>query len=69
VVVRLFSGLPLRFIQEQKAYLAEHTVKGTDVSMPLSKVVNELFPKKCEDHALRREHFYKFLVQVQAQIE
>jgi len=34
--------------------------------MPPNKVVNELFPKKCENHTLRQENLYKFLIQVQA---
>lgn len=44
-------------------------VKGTDMSMPPNKVINELFPKKCDNHDLRLESFYKFLVQVQSNHE
>ena len=67
VVARLFWGAPLRFLQEQRTFLEERPVKGTALSPPPSTVVNELFPRKCENHARRQEHFFRFLIQVQAQ--
>jgi hypothetical protein len=47
VVAKLYYGLPFKFLQEQREYLTANLIKGTEVSMPPNKVINELFPKKC----------------------
>ena len=39
------------------------------MSMPPNKVINELFPRKCEGNELRLDYFYRFLVVVQSNHE
>ncbi len=62
IAAKLYQGLPYKFLTEQKDYLTKNIVKGTEMSPTPSKVINELFYKRCENHDLRLENYYKFLI-------
>ena len=56
--------MPYKFLLNQREYLLNNTVKGTGMSMPPNKIINELFLKKCDGNELRLDHYYKFLIVV-----
>jgi hypothetical protein len=57
VSAKLFYGQPFKFLKDQRDYLMKNNVKGTGMCMAPSKIINELFLKKCEGNQVRMDAF------------
>ena len=70
VVTKLYSKtVAYKFLEEQRDYLTNNPVKGVGLSASPTKVINQMFLAKCKGNEVRLQHYYKFLIAVQAQHE
>ena len=48
VILKVFTGQPLKFIASQKEYFLKNNIKWRDLCKAPEIIINEIFLKKCD---------------------